>query len=110
MLAVFYIFCSNSLRNGLEILYQYYVNSMQLDNANPIVFQPAQESFRVGNGHDFTLWAKEDNELVSSNDLVADDSVEPIDEQEIFGTVKSTPIDMSVLMDTSRSYSIHIRS
>lgn len=62
---------------------------MQLDNANPVVFQPTQESFRLGNEQRFTLW---DNE---SDDHAPDDSVEdefdfePVDEQEIFDLIRS---------------------
>ncbi|GJJ12240.1 hypothetical protein Clacol_006481 [Clathrus columnatus] len=60
---------------------------MQLDNANPIVFQSAQESFRLGNRDQFILWEDEDKDYVLRDTM--EDEPEPIDEQEVFDLIRS---------------------
>lgn len=58
---------------------------MQLDNANPVVFQPTQESFRLGNEQRFTLWDDESSDYVPDDFIEDELNFEPVDEQEVFG-------------------------
>ena len=54
-----------------------------LDNANPIVFRPAQHSVRKGKAKEVDLWA--DGALDETAESLDQETVDPIDEQEVFG-------------------------
>lgn len=84
---------------------------MQLDNANPIVFQPTQESYRLGNEQRFTLWDNESSDHVSDDSIEDEFDVEPVDEQEVFGKKRTRLQSSSNLTDyyiCFRPYSINI--
>lgn len=54
-----------------------------LDNANPIVFRPAQHSIRKGKANKVDLWA--DSALDETAEPLEQETIDPIDEQEVFG-------------------------
>jgi hypothetical protein len=54
-----------------------------LDNANPIVFRPAQHSIRKEKSSKFDLWT--DGALDEDAETLEQETNDPIDEQEVFG-------------------------
>ncbi|KAF8520161.1 hypothetical protein BU17DRAFT_75719 [Hysterangium stoloniferum] len=56
-----------------------------LDNANPVVFKPVQQSFRKAEADKFALWA----DLSDATPIEDEGLEEPIDEQEIFDLIRS---------------------
>ena len=58
-----------------------------LDNANPIIFKPTQQSIRKSEKDRFFIWEDEVSDVNELGDGVADEVTDPdpIDEQEVFG-------------------------